>query len=68
MNKNQRIRQIHRWVSMAFTVIAFANVGALIAQADAQWLGLLALPPLLVMMPTGVYLFVQPILARRGAA
>jgi hypothetical protein len=55
-----RVRQIHRWVSIAFTVAVMINFIALAKDARAVWIGLLALFPLFVLLFTGLYLFVQP--------
>lgn len=66
---NAWIRQAHRWLSIAFTVAVVANIVALLAKSSAEWIGLLALVPLLPLLATGLYLFVAPYLAkRRGMA
>jgi hypothetical protein len=63
------IRQFHRWVSIAFTVAVIINVVAMAMQRSAAWVGFLALFPLILLMVTGLYMFVQPYAAkwRRGA-
>lgn len=61
------IRQTHRWLSMAFTIAVTANIGAMIMQLDAAWIGFLALVPLIPLLATGLYLFALPYLGRRGA-
>ena len=66
MNWNQWIRQIHRWLSIAFTAAVIANVVALIQDQQAVWVGLLALLPLALLMLTGLYLFVLPYAANSG--
>ena len=60
MNWNTWIRQIHRWLSLAFTVAVIVNIVALGQEKPAVWVGLLALLPLAVLLPTGLYLFVLP--------
>ncbi len=62
MNWNKWLRQIHRWVSMAFTaaVIGCFVVLGLGQQDSAAWVFYLPLPPLLVLLFTGLYLFVLP--------
>ncbi len=60
MNWNAWIRQIHRWLSMAFTVAAIANIIAMVQQKSAVWIGLLALIPLILLLVTGLYLFILP--------
>ncbi len=61
------IRQTHRWVSMVFMVAVMINVAALALQAQATWIGLLALAPLIFLMLSGLYLFVQPYAAKLKA-
>lgn len=63
MNWNTWVRQIHRWLAIAFTVAVIANIIALVLQVQqeqATWIGLLALFPLVLLMLTGLYLFVLP--------
>lgn len=67
MNLNKGIRVAHRWLSMIFTAVALANIVALVMGSQAQWLGFLALPPLLFMMLTGLYLFALPYTAKGRA-
>jgi hypothetical protein len=61
---NTWIRQLHRWLSIAFTVAVIVNVVALVQKEQAVWVGLLALLPLAVLLVTGLYLFVQPYAAK----
>ncbi len=64
------IRQIHRWVSIAFTLCVVANFVAM-AMGDGQppaWVTYSPLPPLAFLLFTGLYLFVLPYLRRGGAA
>lgn len=68
MNTNKWIRQTHRWVSVAFTAAVIVNIAAMGQGEPAMWVGLLALLPLVLLLLTGVYLFVLPYLGRgRGA-
>jgi len=62
---NSWIRQIHRWLSMIFSAAVVVNVVALVMKAQAVWIGLLALFPLILLMVTGLYLFVLPYLLKR---
>ena len=64
MKWNTWIRQLHRWLSIAFTVAVIVNVVALVQKEQAVWVGLLALVPLAVLLVTGLYLFVQPYAAK----
>jgi hypothetical protein len=57
---NAWIRQIHRWLSIAFTVAVIINVIALMQKEQATWIGLLALFPLILLLLTGLYLFALP--------
>ncbi len=54
------VRSVHRWVSLVFTVAVVLNISANLAGSGAVWVGLLALFPLLVLLPTGLWLFVLP--------
>jgi hypothetical protein len=64
MNWSKWIRQAHRWLSIAFTLAALANIVALIQQQQAVWIGLLALFPLVLLLLSGLYLFALPYTAR----
>jgi hypothetical protein len=55
VKKNRRVRQVHRWLSIAFTVAVIANIVALVKQEEAAWLGLLAFLPMIPLMLTGLY-------------
>jgi hypothetical protein len=62
MNWNSRIRQIHRWMSIAFTVTVIANFVAL-AQGRGTpppWVTYSPLPPLAFLLFSGLYLFMLP--------
>ena len=62
------IRKLHRWLSVAFTLAVIANLVTLAMQAQVVWVGFLALAPLILLMLTGLYLFVLPYAAKwRGA-
>ena len=61
MNWNTWVRQIHRWLSIAFAVTVIVNIVALGQEKQpAVWVGLLALLPLALLLFTGLYLFVLP--------
>jgi cellulose synthase/poly-beta-1,6-N-acetylglucosamine synthase-like glycosyltransferase len=61
------IRQVHRWLSIAFTVAVAANVVAMVLEKQAVWVGLLALFPLILLMLTGFYMFALPYAAKSRA-
>jgi hypothetical protein len=63
-----RIRQIHRWLSIAFTIAVIANIVALTMQVQAAWIGLMTFIPLIPLLATGLYLFALPYLGRHGGA
>ncbi len=63
---NSWIRQIHRWMSIAFTVTVIANFIALAQRGGTPppWVTYSPLPPLAVLLFTGLYLFTLPYAAR----
>ena len=64
MDWNTWIRQFHRWVSIAFTVAVILNFVALGLGSQEVWVGLLALPPLFLLLFSGLYLFALPYVAK----
>lgn len=65
---NNRVRQLHRWISMALTLAVVANFVALAIRRGQQppdWVTYSPLLPLALLMMTGVYLFVLPYVGRR---
>lgn len=63
------VRQIHRWVSVLFTLLVVLNFAVMAADNPPEWVAYLPLPPLFLLLFTGIYLFVLPYFAkRRGAA
>jgi hypothetical protein len=65
MNWNHSIRQIHRWISIAFTVTVIANFVALARGTPPAWVTYSPLPPLALLLFSGLYLFVLPYATRR---
>jgi cellulose synthase/poly-beta-1,6-N-acetylglucosamine synthase-like glycosyltransferase len=66
---NTWIRQIHRWLSIAFTAGFVVNgvvIFGLRLSHPPFWVYLLALIPLFLLLPTGLYLFALPYAARWG--
>ena len=62
MNWNHLVRQTHRWLSIAFTVTVIANFVTM-ARAGGMpppWVTYSPLPPLALLLFTGLYLFVLP--------
>ena len=64
MNWNKWIRQIHRWVSIAFTAAVIVNIVAVEQKKETYWIGFSALLPLILLMITGLYMFVLPYAAK----
>ena len=61
---NKWIRQIHRWVSIAFTLTVIANFVVLSQGKQIAWITYSPLLPLLLLLLTGLYLFVLPYTAK----
>ena len=60
MNWSKWIRQIHRWLSMAFTVSVIVTFVALAQEEPVVWVSYVPLAPLALLLITGLYLFVLP--------
>lgn len=70
MNWSRPIRQTHRWLSITFTVLVLVNIILNIASIPEQlalWAGIITLFPLVLLMITGLYLFVLPYTTPRRA-
>ena len=59
------IRQTHRWLSVIFTATVIANFVAMAVGEPPAWLVYSPLPPLFLMLVTGLYMFVLPFLPER---
>ena len=57
---NSWVRQIHRWLSMAFTVAVIVTFVALAQEKPVVWVSYVPLLPLALLQITGLYLFVLP--------
>ncbi|MEU5553007.1 MULTISPECIES: hypothetical protein [unclassified Micromonospora] len=69
MKGNAWVRQVHRWTSIVFTVaVVIVTVVVMGQQEPAEWVFFLPLPPLFLLLVTGLYLFALPYAARRRAA
>jgi hypothetical protein len=64
MNWNKLIRQTHRWLSVAFTLAVIANVIAMAQGKQIVWVGLLALAPLILLLISGLYMFMLPYMTK----
>ena len=61
------IRQTHRWVSIIFTVCVIANFVAMSGgNQPPAWITYSPLPPLFLLLFSGLYLFVLPYRKRRS--
>jgi hypothetical protein len=60
MNWNKWIRQIHRWLSIAFTLSVIATFVALAQKEPVVWMSYVPLAPLALLLLTGLYMFVLP--------
>lgn len=65
MNGSKWVRQVHRWASMLFTLAVIAAFVALAQERPIVWMSYVPLPPLGVLLLTGLYLFALPYLAKR---
>ena len=61
------VRQIHRWLSIIFTVTVIANFVARARGGGGRpppWITYSPLPPLALLLFTGLYMFVLPYATR----
>ncbi len=65
MNWSKWIRQIHRWIAIIFTLTVIANFAAMTQGQPPAWITYSPLPPLFVLLFTGLYMFVLPYVAGR---
>jgi heme A synthase len=61
---NKWVRQIHRWLSIVFVVIVVITFIALQQEGAPEWVNYMALPPLFLLLLTGLYLFALPYVAK----
>jgi hypothetical protein len=64
MNWNKWIRQIHRWLAIAFTVTVIANFVAMSQGQPPALVTYSPLLPLALLLFSGLYLFVLPYATR----
>lgn len=58
------IRQGHRWVSIAFTAAVIANLVAMGLGQPPAWVVYSPLPPLFLLLLSGLYMFALPYAAK----
>ena len=66
---NKWVRQIHRWLSVVFTVSVIVTFIALSQKNPVIWVSYVPLFPLALLTVSGLYLFVLPYAAKwRGGS
>jgi hypothetical protein len=69
MNWNKWMRQLHRWLSIAFTVTVIANFVKIgMGRPAVTWVTYSPLLPLALLLFTGLYMFVLPYATRWRSA
>lgn len=59
------IRRFHRWMSIVFTLAVIVTSIAMTQKEPVVWVSYTPLPPLALLLFTGLYLFAAPYLAKR---
>ncbi len=62
------IRQTHRWLSIIFTVTVIANFAVRAFGEPPAWVTYSPLPPLFLLLFSGLYMFALPYTAKRRAS
>lgn len=60
MSWNKWLRQLHRWLSIIFTVTVIVTFVVLAQEKPVVWVSYVPLLPLALLLLTGLYLFVLP--------
>lgn len=68
MNVNHWIRQFHRWVSVIFTVTVIANFVTMAFGQPPAYVVYSPLPPLFLLLFSGLYMFALPYVGKKRAA
>ncbi|BCG79109.1 hypothetical protein [Mesorhizobium sp. 113-3-3] len=63
MDWSKWIRQAHRWLSIIFTATVVANFVTMAFGQPPAWVVYSPLPPLFLMLFSGLYMFVLPYVA-----
>jgi cellulose synthase/poly-beta-1,6-N-acetylglucosamine synthase-like glycosyltransferase len=61
---NKWVRQVHRWLSIAFTLTVIANFVAMGLGEPPAWVVYSPLLPLFLLLFTGLYMFALPYAAK----
>ncbi|RNJ47053.1 hypothetical protein B5V01_33310 [Mesorhizobium erdmanii] len=64
MDWSKWIRQAHRWLSIIFTATVVANFVTMAFGQPPAWVVYSPLPPLFLMLFSGLYMFVLPYVAK----
>ena len=63
MSMSKWIRQVHRWLAILFTLTVIANFAAMARGTPPALITYSPLPPLFLLMFTGLYMFSLPYVA-----
>ncbi len=63
MSMSKWIRQVHRWLAILFTLTVIANFAAMARGTPPAFITYSPLPPLFLLMFTGLYMFSLPYVA-----
>ncbi|WP_434026693.1 hypothetical protein [[Pseudomonas] boreopolis] len=64
MHRNAWLRPLHRWLGLLFTATVAANFAAVALGKPPAWVVYAPLPPLFLLMFSGLCLFALPYAAR----
>ena len=67
MTASAWIRQGHRWLAIIFTLTVMANFAVRAFGEPPAWITYSPLPPLFLMLFSGLYMFALPHLRRRAS-
>ena len=68
MSLSKVVRQTHRWLAVIFTLTVIANFAAMTQGEPPAYVTYAPLPPLFLLLFSGLYLFVLPYVSRRRKA
>ena len=68
MNWSKLIRQTHRWLSIIFTLTVAANFITMAFGQPPAWVVYSPLPPLALLILSGLYMFVLPYVRKSKSA
>jgi len=68
MTFSRLVRQCHRWLAILFTLTVIANFAAMMRDQPPAWITYSPLPPLFLLMFSGLCMFAVPYVAKRTGA